>query len=267
MKRLVATLLLTLATICAEAKLFRIKDIPGGFSAVLTLPDGFDTQNDSCDMVILMHGFWINKAVPPMPHIASFLADRGIASIRFDFHGCGSSPGRSTQMTIETELADARVVYEYVRKLPYVRDISLLGHSQGGLVAGMTAGRLADEGIQVRQLVLLAPALVIRDYARNGEFFGIRCNPDDPPESLNIYGYTIGRDYILAAQSMEPLIETMRYRGPVTVVHGTEDSIVPYVYGEAYAAVMPNATLITMQGANHLFWRYRELDSILSGLF
>ena len=42
-------------------------------------------------------------------------------------------------MTIEKELADARTIWNYVQSLPYVSGIGLLGHSQGGVVASMTA--------------------------------------------------------------------------------------------------------------------------------
>lgn len=49
-------------------------------------------------------------------------------------------------MTIEKEIADAMAIWEYVKGLPYVTDIGFLGHSQGGVVASMTAGRLAAQG-------------------------------------------------------------------------------------------------------------------------
>ena len=81
-----------------------------------------------------------------MPVLAKGLADEGMASIRFDFDGHGKSEGRMQDMTIEKELADARAIWEYVKALPYVQGIGLLGHSQGGVIASMTAGRLAAEG-------------------------------------------------------------------------------------------------------------------------
>ena len=98
-------------------------------------------------MVILMHGIFSSKDYNPMPVLAKGLAKAGIASIRFDFNGHGKSEGRKQDMTIEKEIADAMAIYEYVRALPYVTDVGFLGHSKGGVVASMSAGRLVEQGI------------------------------------------------------------------------------------------------------------------------
>lgn len=118
-----------------------IKGPEGAIYYKITLPKGFDPSKDHCPMVILMHGIFANQSINPMPALARKLADAGIASIRFDFNGHGKSQGRIQDMTIEKELADARAVWNYISSLPYVEGIGLLGHSQGGVVASMTAGR------------------------------------------------------------------------------------------------------------------------------
>ena len=120
---------------------YAVRGPEGGIAFEVTLPDGFDTAKDSCPMVILMHGIFSSKDYGPMPQLARGLAKAGIASIRFDFDGHGRSEGRKQDMTIEKELADARAVWNYVQSLPYVSAVGLLGHSQGGVVASMTAGR------------------------------------------------------------------------------------------------------------------------------
>lgn len=116
-----------------------IKGPEGAIYYKITLPKGFDPSKDHCLMVILMHGIFANQSINPMPALARKLADAGIASIRFDFNGHGKSQGRIQDMTIEKELADARAVWNYISSLPYVEGIGLLGHSQGGVVASMTA--------------------------------------------------------------------------------------------------------------------------------
>lgn len=40
-------------------------------------------------------------------------------------------------------------------------------------------------------------------------------------------------------------------RIPTLVVHGTKDNVIPYIHGEMLAKTIPNATLLTMQGAGH----------------
>ena len=87
-------------------------------------------------VVVLMHGFMANKKLEPLKSIARELEVRGIASLRFDFDGHGESEGRFRDMTVLTELDDARVVIEYIRQAGCYNSIALVGHSQGGVVAG-----------------------------------------------------------------------------------------------------------------------------------
>ena len=156
----------------------------GGLAFKLTLPADFDPATDRCPLVILMHGIFSSKDYNPMPALARGLAEAGIASLRFDFDGHGKSEGRMQDMTIARELADARAVWEYVRTLPYVSEIGLLGHSQGGVVASMTAGLLAQEGHAPAALVLIAPGSVIKEACQGGKFFNATFDPADPPEFI-----------------------------------------------------------------------------------
>ena len=263
MKRLMTTLLLLLAFVFAGGREYTLRGSLGGLETVLTLPDGFDPQSGTCPLVILMHGFWVNKDFHPLPHCDRYFHDQGYATLRFDFGGCGRSEGASTAMTVETLLADARVIYDYALSLPFVESITLWGHSQGGLVAGILAGRLALEGLAPDAVILLAPAAVIPDYAKEGRFFGITCDPADPAESINIYGYRIGREYVLVAQQVRAYEETAAYDGPLYVIHGTKDTIVPYEYGERYKYEVPQAVLYSIPGEGHLFLRTATLDRIL----
>lgn len=74
-------------------------------------------------------------------------------------------------MTIEKEIADARAVWDYVNSLSYVSAVGLLGHSQGGVIASMTAERLSAEEKTVAGLVLLAPGTVIKETCQGRRFF------------------------------------------------------------------------------------------------
>lgn len=264
MKRLLTSFLLLLAVLQAWGREYEVHGALGGIVTKLSLPKDFDPQTDSCDLVILMHGFWVNSDAHPIPHASRFFLKKGFATLSFDFGGCGYSEGKSTQMTVETLLTDARAIYYYARSLPFVRKILFLGHSQGGLVAGMLAGRLATEGIPPESVFLLAPASVIPDYAKDGKFFGITCDPVDPPESISIYGYRISREYILVAQNLKVYEEASAYTGPAFVIHGTKDTIVPYSYGVTLHEALPGSTMYTIPGEGHVFLFIDKLDSILS---
>ena len=127
----------------------------GGISSSLVLPIHFNPEVDKCPIVVLMHGFLSKKELYPLPAIAEQLAKVGIASIRFDFNAHGKSEGEFVNMTLSKEIADAKAVIKYAKSLPFVTDIALLGHSQGGVVAGMVAGESENEPIRPSCILLL----------------------------------------------------------------------------------------------------------------
>lgn len=250
---------LLLLTACNTQKA-SIKGPEGNIAYKITLPKGFDTATDHCPMVILMHGIFSSKDFTPMPQIAKGLAKAGIGSVRFDFNGHGKSDGRKQDMTIEKEIADARAVWEYISSLPYASHIGLLGHSQGGVVASMTAGRLSDEGKTVSGLVLLAPGTVIKEACQGGKFFNARFDPNDPPEYIRCLGfYKLGREYLVSSQQLDIYGTSAAYRGPVLLQHGDHDGIVPLWCSERYLPTYgTNATLQIIEGENHTITCHRS---------
>ena len=225
----------------------------GRISSELMLPEAFDEENDHCALVILMHGFLGAKYKTPIPFLSEMLLAQGYAVLRFDFDGYGESEGAQEDNTVPKMLEDARTVWEYAVRLPFVDRIVLLGHSQGGVVAGMLAGRLEKAGTPPSALILLAPASVLKDYAIRGKFFTVRCNPENPPEYINVYGFRIGREYILSAQGL-PIGEEMScYTGPVCLLHGTCDFIVPVSGSDRLARLFPNCEYHRIRGTGHIF--------------
>ena len=242
---------LMLLTSCSHH--YIVKGPQGGIAAKVVLPKGFDQQHDSCDLVILMHGIFSSKDYPPMPRIARHLAKEGIATIALDFGGHGKSEGAMQQMTIANELEEARQVWEYARRLPYVRNISLLGHSQGGVVASMLAGRLAQQNDAPASLVLLAPGSVIKEATQAGHFFGNTYDPANPPEYIRCFHtYKLGREYMVSTQLLDIYGESGHYQGPVCIVHGTKDGIVPLWCSQRYDEIYYNSSLHLIEGENHL---------------
>ena len=48
------------------------------------------------------------------------MCDAGIASVRFDMNGSGESDGRFEDMTISSEILDAKAMLNYVESLDFV---------------------------------------------------------------------------------------------------------------------------------------------------
>lgn len=244
----------------ADARKFDVYGPQGGIATDITLPKGFDPETGKCPMVILMHGIFSSGNIVPMPALARELADAGIASIRFDFGGHWRSEGEMQHMTIGKEIEDALALWEYVKTLPYVSEISLLGHSQGGVVASMTAGILESRGEKPAGLVLIAPGSVVQDACRNGRFFGAEFNPADPPEYVKCFGIMkLGREYILSTQELDIYGTAKAYTGPVRLIHGSKDTIVPMSCSEKFVETYGNRSeLIVVEGENHMITRKKK---------
>ena len=250
------------------AREYQVFGPEGGIDIKMTLPDGFDTGSDKCPMVLLMHGIFSSKDINPMPTLAKELAARGIASVRFDFDGHGKSEGRMQDMTIEKELADAKAVWDYVKALPFVSSVGLLGHSQGGVVASMTAGRLASAGTAPEAVVLIAPGSVIKDACQGGKFFNATFDPKDPPEFIRCWGFMkLGREYLLTTQELDIYGTAADFKGPVLLLHGTKDGIVPMWCSEKYLETYgDHAELKRIEGENHLISKKKQIvaDEVVS---
>lgn len=228
----------------------KIQGDHGLLDAVVQKPKMKD--GEKVRVAIICHGFGSDKERPLLKSIADSLQAKGVASIRFDFNGCGMSEGRYEDMTVPNEIVDAGKVVGYAMQQPWAGDISLVGHSQGGVVASMVAGELKGS---IRSVALCAPAAVLRDDALRGQVQGATYDAGNIPQTVTVPGRNlhVGRNYFVTAQTL-PIYETAwQYDGPVVLVHGTADRIVPYTYSERYKAGYKDAQLHLLPGVDHSF--------------
>ena len=254
MKKNIITLVLVCMALIHSVKAQQTEDLTlqgskGKLAATLQTPKV--EKGKKVRMVIICHGFGSNKDRPLLRAIADKLQEAGIASIRFDFNGCGKSEGRFQDMTVLNEIEDTKKVIDYAEKLPWVSGISIVGHSQGGVVASMVAGQLKKS---IKSMALCAPAAVLRDDALRGSTQGATYDPHHIPEYVELpRGLRMGHDYIATAQTL-PIYETAKeYKGPALVIHGTWDVVVPYTYGERYHQGYKNSRLILLPKVDHSF--------------
>ncbi len=230
----------------------------GKLSAIIQKPQL--KAGEQCPMVVFCHGFGGSKYGPLFELICDSLQKHGIASVRFDFNGHGESEGKFEEMTVPNEIEDAKKVIAYVRDLPFVSKVALVGHSQGGVVASMTAGKLSSD---IAAVVLMAPAAVLREDAIRGSTFGKQYDPLDPPEYVQLNPrQRLGRNYIKTAFSL-PIYETAaHYQGPALIIHGNADRIVPYTYGERYHQLWQGSEYVMQEYFDHGFSQnvYRTTD-------
>lgn len=254
--------LLALATASAKVEKINVQGSKGQLSAILVSPDNL-TEGQRCPMTILCHGFGGNKDEHQgmMKAIADSLLVEGIGSVRFDFNGHGESQGKFSEMTVVNEIEDAKCIYEYVSALPYCGKVSILGHSQGGVVSSMVAGELGAEKID--RVVLLAPAATLREDALRGSTFGKQYDPINPPAEIELWpGAGLGGEYVRTARTL-PIYDTAcQYTGPVCLIHGTDDRIAPYSFSEQYHRSYAQSELhlidLDDHGFSHHFQQMKE---------
>ncbi len=219
-------------------------------------------------LVIICHGFTSNCRTPLIDALSKQIVAQGMAALRFDFNGHGLSDGEFQNMTVLNEIDDLKAAIAWAQRQPWVRDISLVGHSQGGVVVSMVSGELGY-GI-IKAEVILAAAAVLRDDALRGNTMGAVYDPwnfkgdyIELPHAPGTEGLRLGRNYVETAIRL-PIYETAaNYDGPTLILQGTHDRVVPYTYAERYHEKIRGSELKLIPDENHGFSETQEETAIL----
>lgn len=219
---------------------------------------------EKCPLVIIIHGFTGYSEERHIAGAARVMNEKGYATLRVDMYGHGGSDGRFYDHTLFKWLTNAMTVIDYARKLPFVTDLYLCGHSQGGLTV-ILAAALKHEFI--RGLIPLSPATMIPEQARQGELLGVKFDPDHIPEEIGgatDKDWTLSGNYLRAAQMIHVEDAFARYQGPVLLVHADTDEAVPYSCSEEAARAYRHASLVTIPGDTHCYDYH--LDMVLDAI-
>jgi uncharacterized protein len=200
-------------------------------------------------LLIIFHGFTGTKVENHFlyPKLCRRLEARGIASLRFDFSGSGESDGDFRDMTLSGELEEARLIWDFALGLPRTDpgSVFILGHSMGGLVAGMLAAEKGPRG-----LVLIAPAGNMPDIAR--DTLREKTIAVDAEGGSDIGGLVLGRGFLPDLLELDPLGKSRAYRGPVRLLQGTADPVVPESVARLWLSSFPGSTsFVPLEGAGH----------------
>ena len=107
-------------------------------AASLDLPDG-----EPLAYALFAHCFTCGKDGLAARRIAASLMAKGIAVLRFDFTGLGSSEGDFANSTFSSNIADLVRAADHLRELRKGPAI-LIGHSLGGAAVLAAAGQIPD---------------------------------------------------------------------------------------------------------------------------
>ncbi len=139
----------------ADAAVHQDVTFAGGAGDVVLA--GTLTTPDSCSrrtpVVVLVSGSGLQNrdeelfGHKPFAAIADYLADRGIATLRYDDRGFGQSTGEGEAATTTDFARDAQAAVGYLRQLRRFGRVGILGHSEGGSIAIKLAAKAVPDFI------------------------------------------------------------------------------------------------------------------------
>jgi alpha-beta hydrolase superfamily lysophospholipase len=197
-------------------------------SGILQAPD-----EEPWPLVVLCHGLLSYKNSSKYIEIGRVFAEAGIATIRFDFRGCGESEGAAAESTVSGRWGDLQQVTAHASGLlGFNGKLALLGSSLGGYLALLEASRNS----LIRCVSVWSTPSHLRHLERR----------------------------LLAAGSMSPLFfEDLRRQDllsqidgveRVLILHGEEDELVAPAHGEAiFAAVKEPKAIHIFPHTDHRF--------------
>ncbi|MET0280818.1 MAG: alpha/beta fold hydrolase [Steroidobacteraceae bacterium] len=200
--------------------------------------------------------------------LAEGLAERGIASLRYDKRGVGESASATIQeadLRFDTYVEDAVAWSERLHKDERFSAIVIAGHSEGSLIGMLAAQRSAPAAFisisgpasaagQVLRTQLrpqLPPALWqeserILSALEAGQGAG-----NIPQPLLSLYRPSV-QPYMISWLRYSPAREIARLATPVLVAQGTTDTQISVTDAEALSMANPRAKLVVVEGMNHV---------------
>lgn len=203
-------------------------------------------RTEKMPAVILSHGY--NSSYAHVLDMAQCLADNGFAAYCFDFCGgstISKSEGKSTDMSILTEIADLKNVIRMVSELEFIdtEKLFLYGESQGGFVSALTAAECPDK---IAGMVLLYPAFCIPDN-------WLSKDPEKMTEPQDFMGMKLSRKFIDELPDYDVFEAVKNFTKPVSVHHGDADGLVDKAYSEKICRAFPDCVLHIYENEGHGF--------------
>jgi uncharacterized protein len=272
MRRLVvAAAFFGLCSAVASASASETKIRVGNIDAVLTAPP--DVERPPVVLLIAGSGSTDHDGNGPqakpatLKKLAEQLLERKIASLRYDKRGAGGwKPefGRPEDFRFKDYVDDAATLVNYLRGSGKFASIAIVGHSEGGLVAILTArqvtidrlvllvtaarrqGDLVKAQLERRQIPpdVLQPILKAIDDIMAGQIV------DPPPRGLAITPSM--QPSLASAFIIDPIDPLKSIKKPTLIVGGGRDLQVARLDFAALSAASPLAKTLWLPEMNHI---------------
>jgi uncharacterized OsmC-like protein/fermentation-respiration switch protein FrsA (DUF1100 family) len=213
-------------------------------AAALDLPDGAPTA-----YALFAHCFTCGKDVLAARRIAVALAAKGIATLRFDFTGLGSSEGDFANATFSSNVADLVRAADHLRQTKMAPTI-LIGHSLGGAAILAAAGLIAEAKAVVTIAAPSDPAHVtglFKDHVENIRKEG------QAQVSLAGRPFTIKREFLDDVAEHSLMEKIAHLHKALLVMHSpTDDTVGIDNATRIFVAAKHPKSFVSLFGADHL---------------
>ena len=219
-------------------------------AAALDLP-----EREPRAYALFAHCFTCGKDVLAAKRISAALAANGIAVLRFDFTGLGSSEGDFANSTFSSNIADLVRAANHLRETRRAPSI-LIGHSLGGAAMLAAAGQIPD----ARAIVTIAaPA----DPAHVTGFFKDRI--EDIREVGDVEVSLAGRPFHIKREFLDDIAEhglmahVANLRKALLVMHSpTDDTVGIENATRIFVAARHPKSFVSLDDADHLLSQRRD---------
>jgi non-heme chloroperoxidase len=235
-----------------------------------------DLDGGSKGTIVLVPGWPLSSVM--LENTTLFLAHQGYRAVALDLRGFGKSDAPYGPYGYDVWCSDIRTVLRTMN----LHDVMLVGHSMGGAVALRYAARFRS---RVTKLVAAEPAAprfvygphsadlaaglagLIEGYAKDRSavvrgltkiFFSTHTDVTTDPflqfferQGLDGASLVASRAGLYALRDTDLTPDLARISIPTRVFHAIHDQVNPYDHGQAVAAAIMGAKLITFETAGH----------------
>ena len=223
-------------------------------AAALDLP-----EREPVAYALFAHCFTCGKDVLAARRIALALAAKGIAVLRFDFTGLGSSEGDFANSTFSSNVADLVRAADHLRETREAPAL-LIGHSLGGAAILAAAGRIPDARAVV---TIAAPA----DPAHVTGLFRDRI--EDIRTQGKVEVQLAGRPFHIRREFLDDIAEhnlvpqVTRLHKALLIMHSpTDDTVSIDNATHIFVAARHPKSFVSLAGADHLLSGKRDASYV-----
>lgn len=206
---------------------------------------------------LFAHCFTCSKDLLAVRHIGAELAREGIAVLRFDFTGLGSSQGEFASTNFSSNVADLQAAAGYLRK-HYQAPSLLIGHSLGG--AAMLA--VADSIPEARAVVTIgAPSDSHSVLKQLGTSLDAIEHEGEAKVTLAGRSFVIRRQFVddVRAQAITDAVAGMRKA--LLILHSPRDEVVDIGHAtRIFLAAKHPKSFVSLDTADHLLTKAADAD-------